>query len=137
MRILLGVRSEYRVAEQIVNSLLITLPKSMLDVVTPRSAFTGTSDPNNPPPPVYTSCIAVPLKVALPPALPSLGQLFAVHMVVPCQPPLRKWATAPAGRLLDTAPVRVSRLSSSRGTVPNAEARTAAARTKSLWSIRP
>ena len=50
---------------------------------------------------------------------------------------IAEWATAPAGRLLDTAPVRVSRLSSSRGTVPNAEARTAAARTKSLWSIRP
>jgi len=73
----------YRVAEQIVNSLAITAPKSTTDVVTPRSAATAASAPW---PSTSTSVSAVPLKVALPPALPSFGQLFEPKF----HPPWRK-----------------------------------------------
>ena len=63
---------EYRVAEQIVNSLAITGPKSMTDNVLPRSAATAPCAPWP-----GSSVTTMPLKVALPPALPSLTQLPA------------------------------------------------------------
>ena len=46
----------------------ITSPKSMTDVVTPRSAKISF-------PPCTLRVSAIPLRVALPPALPSLGQV--------------------------------------------------------------
>ena len=72
-------------AEHIVKSLAIVAPKSRNDAVVPRSAATAACAPW---PSTSTSVSAVPLKVALPPALPSFGQLDDARS----QPPWRKWA---------------------------------------------